>query len=104
VAAYPHARCARLTLPHELPDGIFDLIVCSDFLVYLREEDIRETARFMRGRTAEGGAIVVVNHRRGITTGSERVLELVAQELSPFRAVRTEELERHRVVRYERLH
>jgi SAM-dependent methyltransferase len=102
VAAFPRVRCERRTIPHELPEVIFDLIVCSDFLTYLAEEDIRATAGYMRAHTADGGAVVIVNNRRAITTEPERITELVEQELPAFRLTRAEELERHRIARYER--
>lgn len=102
VAEFAHVRCERCTLPDQMPPGRFDLIVCSDVLTYFTEDDIRASARAMAARTAPGGAIVVVNHWRRITTEPERMFELLREELVDFHESRSEQLERHRIVRFDR--
>src|SRR4051794_21295996 len=43
LARHPNVRVERRTIPGEMPDGRFDLIVCSDVLYYLPTSRLRRT-------------------------------------------------------------
>jgi SAM-dependent methyltransferase len=58
LADRPNVRVERRTIPREMPDGSFDLIVCSDVLYYLPTRRLRRTLSLLAGRLAPGGAIV----------------------------------------------
>jgi hypothetical protein len=58
LAAHPNVRVERRTLPREMPDGPFDLIVCSDVLYYLPARRLRRTLRLLPRRLAPQGSIV----------------------------------------------
>jgi SAM-dependent methyltransferase len=100
-ASYPQVRCERRTLPAEMPDGPFDLIVCSDVLVYWPEDDLRAAARELESRLASGGRLVVVDHVRGVNLPGARVHEILREELD-LEVTLHEELERHLVDRFEK--
>jgi SAM-dependent methyltransferase len=58
LAGHPNVRVERRTIPGEMPDGRFDLIVCSDVLYYLPTWRLRRTLGLLAGRLAPAGAIV----------------------------------------------
>jgi SAM-dependent methyltransferase len=58
LAGRPNVRVERRTIPGEMPDGSFDLIVCSDVLYYFPTWRLRRTLSLLAGRLAPGGAIV----------------------------------------------
>ncbi len=60
-AADPRISFARLRVPHEWPDGRFDLIVFSEVLYFLSAVDVRETARKSVETLMPHGRIVLVN-------------------------------------------
>jgi len=57
----PHVTFARMRIPSEWPDGLFDLIVISEVLYYLDPSDIRRTAAACLRSLEPRGAIVLVN-------------------------------------------
>src|SRR3954453_9996898 len=58
LAEHPNVRVERRTLPRELPEGPFDLIVCSDVLYYLPARRLRRTLGLLAARLAPRGSIV----------------------------------------------
>jgi predicted TPR repeat methyltransferase len=63
-----HVRVERRTLPEEMPQGPFDLIVASEVLYYFtREEMLAALEAFERG-LAPGGALLAVHWRRETRT------------------------------------
>lgn len=54
----------RLRFPAESPDGVFDLIVLSEILYFMNEQDVSETARAVC-RLAAPDAIVLLVHWLG---------------------------------------
>lgn len=59
----PNVRFERATLPAELPDGSFDLIVVGDLLYYLSAADMAATIDGLLERLEEGGDLVAVHFR-----------------------------------------
>jgi SAM-dependent methyltransferase len=62
LAGHPNVRVERRTIPGEMPDGRFDLIVCSDVLYYLPTWRLRRTLSLLAGRLAPKGAIVSLHY------------------------------------------
>ena len=63
VAGFPHVRVERASLPAELPDGTFDLIVLGDLLYYLDAADLEILLDGLTGRLDAGGDVVSVHFR-----------------------------------------
>src|SRR4051812_46203831 len=62
LAGHRSVRVERRTIPGEMPDGQFDLIVCSDVLYYLPTWRLRRTLGLLAGRLAPEGAIVSLHY------------------------------------------
>lgn len=63
---FPGARALRATIPRDWPRGRFDLIVLSEFLYYLKADDIDALAHCV-ARNATTGAECVLVHYQGDT-------------------------------------
>lgn len=63
VQDFPHVRVERAAIPKNLPDASFDLIVVSEILYYLTEEDLDETIAGLVNRLEPRGDLVAVHHR-----------------------------------------
>ena len=63
-----HVRVERRTLPEEMPDGPFDLIVASEVLYYWPREVLLEALRRFEGILAPGGVLVAVHWRKETRT------------------------------------
>ena len=68
LAEHPHVRVERRTLPEEMPDGPFDLIVASEVLYYWPREVVLEALRRFEGILAPGGVLVAVHWRKETRT------------------------------------
>lgn len=64
----PNVRVLRRTLPEEMPEGPFDLIVASEILYYFDRELLLETLRRFEESLAPGGALLAVHWRRRTRT------------------------------------
>jgi predicted TPR repeat methyltransferase len=77
-----HVRVERRTLPEEMPDGPFDLIVASEVLYYFPREEMLAVLQGFERELARGGTLLAVHWRRETRTyplqGNE-VHELLAQ-------------------------
>lgn len=65
---HPHVRVERRTLPEEMPDGPFDLIVASEVLYYWPQEVVLEALRRFEGILAVGGVFAAVHWRKETKT------------------------------------
>jgi SAM-dependent methyltransferase len=63
-----HVRVERRTLPEEMPEGAFDLIVASEVLYYLPRELVLEALRRFEEILAPGGVLVAVHWRKETKT------------------------------------
>jgi len=63
VRDFRHVRVARATVPAELPDETFDLIVVGDLLYYLSEPDLAVFLDGLVARLEPGGDLVSVHFR-----------------------------------------
>jgi chemotaxis methyl-accepting protein methylase len=77
-----HVRVERRTLPEEMPEGQFDLIVASEVLYYFPGEEMLGVLRGFERELAPGGALLAVHWRRETKTyplQGDQVHELLAQ-------------------------
>ena len=77
-----HVRVERRTLPEEMPDGPFDLIVASEVLYYFPGEEMLAVLRGFERELAHGGSLLAVHWRRETKTyplQGDEVHELLAQ-------------------------
>jgi predicted TPR repeat methyltransferase len=59
-----HVKVERRTLPEEMPDGPFDLIVASEVLYYFPREEMLTVLRAFERELAPGGLLLAVHWRR----------------------------------------
>jgi predicted TPR repeat methyltransferase len=77
-----HVRVERRTLPEEMPDGPFDLIVASEVLYYFPREEMLAVLQGFERELARGGSLLAVHWRRETKTyplQGDEVHELLAQ-------------------------
>jgi predicted TPR repeat methyltransferase len=63
-----HVRVERRTLPEEMPDGPFDLIVASEVLYYFTRQEMLAVLGSFERELAPGGALLAVHWRRETRT------------------------------------
>ncbi len=63
-----HVRVERRTLPEEMPDGPFDLILASEVLYYFPGEEMLTVLRGFERELAQGGILLAVHWRRKTET------------------------------------
>ncbi len=83
LAGSPTATAIQGSFPDDMPDGPFDLIVCSDTLYYLTTEDQDRGIALITERLTPGGIFVATHHRHDIgmpMTGDEVHARLRADE------------------------
>lgn len=68
LAGFKNARVERRTLPEEMPNGPFDLIVASEVLYYLPKEVALQALRRFEEELAPGGTLLAVHWRRNTRT------------------------------------
>lgn len=68
LAGFKNARVERRTLPEEMPNGPFDLIVASEVLYYLPKEVALQALRRFEEELAPGGTLLAVHWRRDTRT------------------------------------
>ena len=68
LAGRRHVRIERRTLPEEMPEGPFDLIVASEVLYYFTREVMLATLRAFEREMIPGGALLAVHWRRETRT------------------------------------
>ena len=80
-----HVRVERRTLPEEMPEGPFDLIVASEVLYYFPQEEMLQMLEGFETALAPGGALLAVHWRRETRTypmQGDEVHELLAANTS----------------------
>jgi predicted TPR repeat methyltransferase len=63
-----HVRVERRTLPEQMPEGPFDLIVASEVLYYFPREEMLTVLRGFERALARGGSLLAVHWRRETET------------------------------------
>ena len=77
-----HVKVERRTLPEEMPDGPFDLIVASEVLYYFPREEMLAVLEGFERELARGGNLLAVHWRRETKTyplQGDEVHELLVQ-------------------------
>ncbi|WP_026541959.1 bifunctional PIG-L family deacetylase/class I SAM-dependent methyltransferase [Paenarthrobacter nicotinovorans] len=67
LANYPSAEVKHLTMPHEWPDGTFDLVVLSETGYYLSREELSELLTRIQTSTTPGGTLLLCHWRHPIS-------------------------------------
>ncbi|GAA2567795.1 SAM-dependent methyltransferase [Winogradskya consettensis] len=67
VAAHPHVTVGTAQLPHEWPEGTFDLVVLSELGYYFDDTDLRTLIERAAGALEPGGELVAVHWRWPVT-------------------------------------
>jgi len=57
----PNVRFRRMMVPHEFPEGEFDLLVVSDVAYYWSEVDLGKSKALIAGHHAGGGHLILVH-------------------------------------------
>lgn len=95
LAPYGNVRCERRTLPDELPEGPFDLVLCSDVLFYWPADAIVRGVSMIEDRLAPRGRLVCIHWARrpsAVHTGDE-VHDILAACLGSMRRVESRRLD-----------
>ena len=66
LAGSPHVRFELRALPHGWPTGSFDLVVLSEVLYYLGDDDLRTAIRRAVEAIAPGGTLLAVHWRHPV--------------------------------------
>lgn len=66
VAHLPHVEVAQGWVPHDWPDGRFDLIVLSEFGFYLSEDDLGGLADRVLASLDDGGTVLACHWRHAV--------------------------------------
>ena len=77
-----HVSVERRSLPEEMPDGPFDLIVASEVLYYFPREEMLAVLQVFERELAAGGSLLAVHWRRETKTyplQGDEVHELLAR-------------------------
>lgn len=98
-------RVEERCVPDSIPDGPFDLILCSEVLYYWDPSLLRAALGQLRGRLAPGGALVAVHWRgpvRHYPLGGEDVHRMLAAEPGGLLRGRSVDHPRYLLDRYDR--
>ena len=68
LSGYSNVRIERRTIPEEMPEGPFDLIVASEILYYLPREVVLQTIRRFEENLNPGGNLLAVHWRKETQT------------------------------------
>ncbi|HEY5196870.1 MAG TPA: SAM-dependent methyltransferase [Solirubrobacteraceae bacterium] len=68
LAELPNVRVEHRVLPEQLPDGPFDLVVCSEILYYWAAGPLRELLAAVESLVSPGGSLLAVHWRPGTRT------------------------------------
>ena len=80
LAGIPHVRVEQRSVPESIPEGPFDLVVCSEVLYYWSAPLLRTALDRLRALLAPGGALLAVHWRGPVRhypldgAGAHRVL------------------------------
>ena len=88
----PHVTIERRTVPEELPEGPFDLIICSEVLYYIDVDRLGEALRQFASMIKPGGTFVALHYlgdAGGVISGDE-VHQLLREAFKDFRLIISE--------------
>ncbi|WP_064722701.1 bifunctional PIG-L family deacetylase/class I SAM-dependent methyltransferase [Paenarthrobacter nicotinovorans] len=67
LSGFPSAEARHLTMPHEWPEGTFDLVVLSETGYYLSPEELTELLARIHASTRPGGTLLLCHWRHPIS-------------------------------------
>ena len=89
-APYPNIRIEQMQVPQQWPVGQFDLILFSEVLYFLSENDLMETCAYAGRSILPGGRVLLVNYT-GVTddpgsgdTAASFFINATARDLQPI--------------------
>jgi SAM-dependent methyltransferase len=101
----PGAEARRLSIPSQMPEGSFDLIVCSDVLYYWEPHILVDALRRFEESLRPGGSLVALHYLgtpgQGTLMTANRVHDLLASHTTLERAV-SETTDRYRLERFDK--
>jgi hypothetical protein len=100
LAPWPRALALVARIPRDLPPGPFDLVVASEVLYYLDDEDFARTLGWLTPALARGGRVVTV-HWRGSAPDLRRTADEVGAALHGLPGLRTIEAARRPTYRLD---
>ena len=65
---HPRVTLARMTFPEQMPDGRWDLVVCSEILYYLDEAAFGLALERLQGALEDGATVLAVHWRPATST------------------------------------
>jgi SAM-dependent methyltransferase len=83
----PNADVRVAAFPDEMPEGPWDLIVCSEILNYLDAPRMAAACELLQAALQAGTTVVAVHYRGGSPTSGEQVHARLRSELAPWHAV-----------------
>ena len=84
LADRPSVRVAPMFVPREWPEGRFDLVVISEVLDYLGEDDLGHLAEHLRGSLEPGGDLVLVHWVGKKRSRAEEASDVLIANTEPF--------------------
>ena len=104
-ADVPQVQFARMQVPQEWPDRVFDLVVLSEILYFLSPDDIAYCARRVADWTSPNAVVLLVNwlgQSDDPSTGNEAADQFIGALAGLFRVDRTERTQQYRTDRLVR--
>lgn len=105
LASRPWVEVELRALPEELPEGPFDLIVCSEILYYWSEDVLVEATARLDAALAPGGSLIAVHWRPATRTyplRGDEVHAILRRELSGLVVAAEHVEDRYRLDRFDR--
>ncbi|MFN8112699.1 MAG: class I SAM-dependent methyltransferase [Solirubrobacterales bacterium] len=104
LADRPNVELEQRDLRGSLPDGPFDLVVCSEVLYYWQRADVEATLDEVESRLDDDGCLVAVNWRGVDPEAPLRScdVEAIIDAREGFRRVHSEHADGYRLGRWER--
>ena len=104
VAPLANVTVARRSIPEEMPEGRFDLIVCSEVLYYWDRDLLSATWPRLIDALEPGGSLLAVHWRgpvRHYPQGGDAVHELIRGDAEGLTLARAEVQPRYRIDRFD---
>ncbi len=105
LASRPWVGVEQRTLPEELPEGPFDLVVCSEILYYWSEDVLVEALGRLEAALAPGGSLIAVHWRPATRTyplQGDEVHAIMRRELGGLVLGAEHVEDRYRLERFDR--
>lgn len=81
---YPHVEVIQQHIPHQFPQGKYDLIVVSEILYYLTQDELEKTFEFIQDALTSEGLLLCCHWRypiKGFEFDGDAVHQMLKQKL-----------------------